>query len=176
MIAHNLISHHLTCDSQLRDEHVYLQGRMSEVSGSNIKENQYDKPLYVEVVDIVSQMLLNFENILKQPILTLWIYFKLLYQRYTMIIDFTRETNPDNLEGSRRIVIKDLWWRSSTYKGGLESKITCGTVISNYILWFPSDKFDDYPWQSYRSPNARDFFMIPLVVSLISGETHKRKL
>ncbi|GET56368.1 uncharacterized protein OCT59_022308 [Rhizophagus irregularis] len=82
-----------------------------------------------------------------------------------MIIDFTRETNPDNLEGSRRI-----------YKGGLESKITCGTVISNYILWFPSDKFDDYPWQSYRSPNARDFFMIPLVVSLISGETHKRKL
>ncbi|CAB5365163.1 unnamed protein product [Rhizophagus irregularis] len=31
-----------------------------------------------------------------------------------MIIDFTRETNPDNLEGSRRIVIKDLWWRSST--------------------------------------------------------------
>ncbi|CAB4436014.1 unnamed protein product [Rhizophagus irregularis] len=74
------------------------------------------------------------------------------------------ETDPDNLEGSRRI-----------YKSGLESKITCGTVISNYILWFPSDKFDDYPWQSYRSPNARDFFMIPLCSVRRSSKICERK-
>ncbi|CAB4486193.1 unnamed protein product [Rhizophagus irregularis] len=44
-----------------------------------------------------------------------------------MIIDFTRETNPDNLEGSRRI-----------YKGGLESKITCGTESQRTRFFYDS--------------------------------------